>query len=129
MNCSRRTFISAVIPAAATFSLAVSAAVATPHFQTTRPTQPFPGTEPQPNPPRFPPISTPADPSANPKPMLMHNQEEIQEDIRKLYLLAEQLKKQVDKTNTADVLSLSLVDNAKKIEDLAKQIKNLAKAA
>jgi hypothetical protein len=117
------------MPAAATFSLAVTAAVAMPHFQTTRNPQSFPGTTPQPIPPRFPPISTPVDPSANPKPMLMRNQEEIQEDIKKLYLLAEQLKKQADTTNTANVLSLSLVDNAKKIEDLAKQIKNLAKAS
>lgn len=128
MNCSRRTLIYGVIPAAATFSLAVSGAVATPYFQTTRTTQPFPGTTPQPNPTRIPPRLAAPDPAANPKPMLTHNQEEIQEDIKKLYLLAEQLKKQADNTNTANVLSLSLVDNAKKIEDLAKQIKNLAKA-
>lgn len=65
---------------------------------------------------------------ANARPVLEHNQEEIQQDIRKLYSLAQQLKQQVDKTKSADVLSLNLVDNAKKIEDLAKQIKNLAKA-
>jgi hypothetical protein len=39
--------------------------------------------------------------------MLLHNREEIQTDIRKLYSLAEELKQQVDKTNSANVLSLS----------------------
>lgn len=65
---------------------------------------------------------------ANPRAMLRHNQEEIQNDIKKLYSLAEQLKQQVDKTNSAEVLSINLVDKAKQVEDLARQIRDLAKA-
>ena len=41
--------------------------------------------------------------------------------------LAEDLKKEVDKTDSADVLSLQMVKKAEEIEKLARQIKNLAR--
>lgn len=70
-----------------------------------------------------------SEPPRNPRMILQHNQQEIQNDIKKLYSLAEQLKQQVDKTDSAEVLSISLVDKAKQVEDLAKQIRDLAKAS
>ena len=127
MNCSRRTFIFGIAPVATTFLFGIGASAG--QLQSSRQDGTLPGltNRPDANPsPSDPPA---ADPLANPRPMLERNQREIQQDIKKLYSLAEQLKQQVDKTNSADVLSLNLVDNAKKIEDLAKQIKNLAKAS
>jgi hypothetical protein len=60
--------------------------------------------------------------------MLMHNQEQIEQDIRRLYALATDLKKEVDATNSADILSVTLLQKADEVEKLAHQIKNLAKA-
>ena len=64
-------------------------------------------------------------PALDPKAILKHNQQRIQDDIKKLYALAGELKDQVEKTDSASVLSLPLVKKAKEIEDLAKQIRNL----
>ena len=64
---------------------------------------------------------------ANSREMLQQNQREIKEDIEQLCAMAQQLKEQSDKTNSADVLSVSLVKKAKKIEKLAKKIGNLAR--
>ena len=65
--------------------------------------------------------------AADPKVMLEHNQHEMKQDINKLYTLVQQLKEQVDRTDSTSVLSLNLVDSAKKVENLAKQIRNLAR--
>ncbi|MFZ3200207.1 MAG: hypothetical protein ACLQMT_09755 [Candidatus Acidiferrales bacterium] len=64
-------------------------------------------------------------PAIDPKAVLKHNQQQIQDDIQKLYALAGELKEQVEKTDSTNVLSLPLVKKAKEIEDLAKQIRNL----
>jgi hypothetical protein len=68
-----------------------------------------------------------ADPHANAKLWLNQNEKEMKRDVQKLCALADQLKQQVDKTDSTGVLSLDLVDQAKKIEDLAKHIRNLAR--
>jgi hypothetical protein len=52
----------------------------------------------------------------------------MRQDIDKLYTLVQQLKEQVDRTDSTSVLSLNLVDSAKKVEDLAKQIRDLARS-
>ena len=70
----------------------------------------------------------PEAPNADPKVILEHNQLQMKEAVQKLYTLVEQLKHQVDRTDSTSVLSLNLVDSAKKVEDLAKQIRNLARA-
>lgn len=66
-------------------------------------------------------------PKIDPKLVQQENQKKIQQDIQKLYELASELKQQVEKTDSANVLSLSLVDKANKIEKLAKQIASLAR--
>jgi len=65
----------------------------------------------------------------NPGPLLQENQQEMKKDIDQLYSMVQDLKQQSDKTNSAQVLSLALVDKAKKIQDLAKKIGNLAKGS
>jgi len=67
-------------------------------------------------------------PDAYSKLMLDRNQRQMKQDIDKLYSLAQQLKQQVDRTDSTTVLSLNLVDSAKKVEDLAKEIRNLARS-
>jgi hypothetical protein len=71
---------------------------------------------------------TPDEPKFDNKKMLKHNQEQIEQDIRRLYTLATDLKKEVDSTNSADILSLTLLQKADEVEKLAHQIKSLAKA-
>jgi hypothetical protein len=51
----------------------------------------------------------------------------IKQDVRQLYLLASDLRLQVEKANPGSTLSLSVVKDAQEIEKLAKQVKNLAK--
>jgi hypothetical protein len=61
------------------------------------------------------------------KAMLEDNDKDIKKSVEKLYELASQLKAQVEKTNSAEVLSLDLVRKAEEIEKLAKDIKTRAK--
>ncbi len=81
------------------------------------PQSPFPQTrEPEPPPPKL-----------DPRPLLKMNQKDIKRDVQRLFELAEELKKEVDKTNSADVLSVSLVRKTEEIEKLAKHIRSLAR--
>jgi hypothetical protein len=59
--------------------------------------------------------------------VLKRNQKQIEQDIQRLYALATDLKKEIDGTDSAAVLSLSLLQKADEVEKLAKQIKTLAK--
>lgn len=70
------------------------------------------------------PMSQPA--PFDPKKIQEHNQKVILDDIRKLYKLAGELKDEVEKTDSTSTLSLTMVQKAKEVEKLAKQIANLA---
>jgi hypothetical protein len=72
-------------------------------------------TDPEPGPPAF-----------DPKKIQQHNQKVILDDVQKLYKLAGELKDQVEKTDSTSTLSLSMVQKAKEVEKLAKQIASLA---
>ena len=61
------------------------------------------------------------------KAMLKENEKDIKKDIEKLYQLASELKAEVEKTDSSQVLSLALLRKAEEIEKLAKEIKNRAK--
>lgn len=63
----------------------------------------------------------------DPRRILKANQKDIKENVDRLVRLAEELKKEVDKTDSAEMLSLSLVRKAEEIEKLARHIKNLAR--
>ncbi|MGA7854279.1 MAG: hypothetical protein WCA15_13210 [Candidatus Acidiferrales bacterium] len=59
--------------------------------------------------------------------ILKANNQQIHDDVEKLYDLASDLKKEVEKTDFANVLSLPMMQKAEQIEKLAKQVKNLAR--
>jgi flagellar motility protein MotE (MotC chaperone) len=58
---------------------------------------------------------------------LEENEKDIKKKVEKLFQLATELKDEVDKTNSAKVLSLALLKKADEIEKLAKDIKTRAK--
>jgi hypothetical protein len=61
------------------------------------------------------------------KAMLEANEKDIKKNIEKLYQLATDLKAEVEKTDSSQVLSLTLVKKADEIERLAHDIKSRAK--
>jgi hypothetical protein len=61
------------------------------------------------------------------KAVLQENQKQIRKDVEKLYQLAEELKKEVEKADASEVLSLNVLRKAEEVEKLAKRIKNLAR--
>lgn len=84
----------------------------------------------EPHPPRLGPGATPEDqpvPREALKALLQENQKQIKKDIEKLYQLAEELKKEVEKADASEVLSLNVLRKAEEVEKLAKRIKNLAR--
>jgi hypothetical protein len=82
---------------------------------------------------------TPADPTAESdtpgatpeksptKALLEANEKDIKKNIEKLYQLATDLKAEVEKTDSSQVLSLAMVKKAEEIERLAREIKTRAK--
>jgi hypothetical protein len=75
----------------------------------------------------FPDETLPGLPKIDNKRILKHNQTQIQQDVDKLYDLAGELKAQVDATDSAEVLSVRLLNKAEEVEKLAHQIRGLAK--
>jgi hypothetical protein len=65
-------------------------------------------------------------PALDPKKIQERNQKTILQDVEKLYKLAGELKDEVEKTDSTSTLSLSMVQKAKDVEKLAKQIASLA---
>jgi hypothetical protein len=61
--------------------------------------------------------------------LLKANNQQIHDDVEKLYDLASDLKKEVEKTDSANVLSLPMMQKAEQIEKLAKQVRNLARGS
>ena len=64
---------------------------------------------------------------ADPRLTLKQQHEETQRDAQRLFELAEELKKEVEKTDAAEVLSVAIIRKAEEIEKLAKRIKNRAR--
>jgi hypothetical protein len=69
------------------------------------------------------------DPRIDPKQILQHNDSQIHDDVEKLYFLAAELKAEVQKTDSQNILSLVMVQKCEQIEKFARQIKNLAKGS
>ena len=61
------------------------------------------------------------------KALLEANEKDIKKNIEKLYQLATDLKAEVEKTDSSQVLSLAMVKKAEEIEKLAHVIKTRAK--
>jgi hypothetical protein len=70
--------------------------------------------------------AVPLKPSAT-KALLEENNKDIKKNVEKLYQLASDLKAEVEKTDSVQVLSLAMVKKAEEIEKLAKNIKTRAK--
>ncbi len=66
-------------------------------------------------------------PKSDLRPILKERQAEIKKSTQRLYELASQLKKEVEKTDSTDVLSLPLLRKAEEVEKLAKHIQSLAR--
>ncbi len=76
----------------------------------------------------FPPAKEPEPLSkTEPRAVLKANQKDLKRDVERLAELAEELKKEVEKTDSTEILSLQLVRKAEEIEKLAKHIKSLAR--
>jgi hypothetical protein len=61
------------------------------------------------------------------KNILQANDKDIKKSVERLFQLASELKAEVDKTDSAQVLSLAMVRKAEEIEKLAREIKSRAK--
>jgi hypothetical protein len=70
--------------------------------------------------------NTPFPPGSR-KAALEENEKNIKKKVEKLFQLATELKDEVDKTDSAKVLSLAMLKKAEEIEKLAKDIKSRAK--
>jgi len=66
-------------------------------------------------------------PKIDPKLILEANQKEIRKNVEKLYDLASELKAEVEKTDSVQVLSLAMLRKTDEIEKLAKEIRSRAK--
>jgi hypothetical protein len=124
MNRQKRVFLAG---AASLAGAAIAEMIATRAWaQASRtPTLPTPPDGSNPSQSPFP--SPNIDPRMNPKDLLKQNDTQIHDAIEKLYFLAADLRAEVEKTNSQNVLSLAMVQKCEQIEKYAKQIKNLAK--
>ncbi|MGH9430024.1 MAG: hypothetical protein ACRD3T_00615 [Terriglobia bacterium] len=130
-NGTRWNIVAAVILIAAIFGalkftpLLGGARLAYAQFPTQTEHHPFPTNPSNPGPP----VISPTPPS----PMSLKQKERLvkanfhktQQDADQLFKLAQSLKEDMDKSN-ANILSIGIVDKAKKIEKLAKKIKSEA---
>jgi hypothetical protein len=115
MDHQKRDFLSAIVTATVSVSGALLASGAFARQMGRRPGPPDPLSDPMNQPPPF-----------NPKKIQEQNQKTIVQDIQKLYKLAGELKDEVEKTDSTKTLSLPMIQKAKEVEKLAKQIASLA---
>jgi nucleotide-binding universal stress UspA family protein len=66
-------------------------------------------------------------PKLDSKLILEANQKEIKKSVEKLYDLASELKAEVEKTDSVQVLSLAMLKKTDEIEKLAREIRSRAK--
>jgi hypothetical protein len=115
MDYQKRNFLSLLFTAAAVTPIALLARGAFALQMGRRPGPPDPLADPMNQPPPF-----------DPKKIQEQNQRTIVQDIQKLYKLAGELKDEVEKTDSTRTLSLPMIQKAKEVEKLAKQIASLA---
>ena len=123
MIAERRFFLSGLVVALAGAKVALSAA-----GQRQAPAPRFPQV-PDASTPNGQPGDVPLPPRADPKVQLKEDQKTLRHDVDHLVQLAKELKEEADKTPETDILSLSLVKKAEEIEKLARQIRDIARAA
>jgi hypothetical protein len=122
MSSIRRILAATVVTAA----LAVTAT----YTLRSQPQRSVPQPLPSPNAPNpnFPPgMNGPDITPPDQKKMDRQAQADVRADVEKLYQLVTELRDQVQKSDTTSTLSLSVINKAKQIEKLAKQVKERAK--
>ena len=65
-------------------------------------------------------------PKFDPKIVLENNKKDIKKSIEKLFQLASELKAEVEKTDSVQVLNLAMLKKTEEIEKLAKEIRSRA---
>jgi hypothetical protein len=126
MSYTRRSLAGAIV----TLALAMASA-STSNSQPQLPSSPQP--KPYPNAPKsdypeYPPrLHGPEEHTLDKKEIARENQAKIKADVEKLYELVGELREQVQKSDVTSTLSVSVVNKAKQIEKLAKQVKDRAK--
>jgi hypothetical protein len=121
MDTNKRDFLTAMIPVALGMPFALFSEGRLLNVQLQRPIPPQSS-----GPPVRDPMSDDA-PKIKPKDILKQNQQQIHDDVERLYKLATELKDEVEKTDATNTLSLPMVQKAEQIEKLAKQVKNLTR--
>ena len=111
---SRRRFLTTCLAAGVPAVLASTAAMA----QRPMPAPPKPTQADQ--------EENPSTPKLDSKSALEANKKDIKRDIEKLFQLASDLKVEVEKTDSAQVLSVAMLKKAEEIEKLAKEIRSRA---
>lgn len=124
MNKQKRILLAALSSVAAG---TVAELIAPRAWAQMRGTEPVPPSGPSQNAPAAPYPGPNVDPRVDPKGILKQNDSQIHDNVEKLYFLAAELKAEVEKTDSQNVLSLAMVQKCEQIEKFAKQIKNLAK--
>jgi len=119
MRKTRRDFLVAIGSIGS--SVGLIGAISPPQAQNQNPPAP-----PPPQKPTLPGDEQPS-PSLSPKIFLKDNDKDIKKNIEKLYQLVSELKSQIEKTDSSQILSLGLVRKAEEIEKLAREIKTRAK--
>jgi hypothetical protein len=121
MDNQRRHFLKAVVPGALLASAGFVSLKSTAAFAQQGSNPP---SRVNPNPAIPPPLSPFHPPS---KAELQKNQREINKDVDQLFSLAQQLKRQADKNDASQELSVALIEKTEEIEKLAKKIRDLAR--
>lgn len=125
MDKRRRLFLRALVPATlmAGTSVTVLRSALGRTQQGSNPPVHTPPINPNPKVPAIPPpFRTPTHAE------LRKNQQEITKDVNELFTLAQQLKREADKSDASEELSVALIDKTEQIEKLAKKIRDLARA-
>jgi hypothetical protein len=125
MDANKRNFLAAMIPVAVGIPLGLFSGTSSVNAQ--RPIPPASAQQGQ-APLHQDPGGPDSLPKPNPKDILKQNQQQIHDDVEKLYQLATELKDEVEKTDATNTLSLPMIQKAEQIEKLAKQVKNLTRA-
>jgi hypothetical protein len=118
----RKFFVSAALLSGA---LAVPNGITFAQFPPTLPPPPKPAQVPNPAESR----SDPAAAAAAKRARLLQNEKEFREGVEHLYQLTSDLRDELQKTMTTDVLSVRMVKKTEEIEKLAKLLKSKAKGA
>lgn len=121
MRETRRTFVKALA--------AATGFVATPDLLLLRQRPITPPPPPEPAETQVPYAGTPKSPGVDSarRALMLRNEREFRAGIEQLYRMASELRDEVQKTMTSDVLSVRMYKKTEAIERLAKQLKNKAR--